>query len=164
MRISNLGMPASFAIALLCTVPVSTAAFAQAATPFTQLAGSWHGGGQVKYSDGSNEHLSCRGNYSQKSGGTELTLTIRCQSPSNKIDMKSNISYEGGRLNGHWSERNFGLEGDVNGSSAPNRFSVQISGQLQGSMSVSVNGASHNVSISTSGPGFKSVSISFSRG
>ena len=43
----------------------------------------------------------------------ELTLTIRCQSPSNKIDMKSDISYEGGRLSGHWSERNFGLEGDV---------------------------------------------------
>lgn len=164
MRILNLGMPACFAIALLCSLPVSNAAFAQAATPFSQLAGNWHGGGSVKYNDGSNEHLSCRGTYSQKSGGTELTLTIRCQSPSNKIDMKSNISYEGGRLSGHWSERNFGLEGDVAGSSNASKFSVQISGQLQGSMTVAVNGASHNVSISTAGPGFKSVSIAFSKG
>ncbi len=113
-------------------LPVSTAAFAQGATPFSQLAGSWHGGGSVKYNDGSNEHLSCRGTYSQKSGGTELALTIRCQSPSNKIDMKSNISYEGGRLSGHWSERNFGLEGDVAAARQPNRFSVQISGPAPG--------------------------------
>ncbi len=164
MRTMNLGMPARFAMALLFALPVSTAALAEGATPFAQLAGSWHGGGQVKYNDGSNERLSCRGSYSQKSGGSELTLTIRCQSPSNKIDMKSDISSEGGRLSGHWSERNFGLEGDVDGSAGTNKFTVRISGQLQGSMTVSVSGSTHNVSISTGGPGFKSVSIAFSRG
>ncbi len=164
MRILKFSRTAPIALAALFTLPLSATVMAESATPFAQLSGSWHGGGQVKYSDGSNERLSCRGNYSQKSGGTELTLAIRCQSPSNKIDMKSNISYEGGRLSGHWSERNFGLEGDVDGRSAPNKFSVRISGQLQGSMTVSVTGATHKVSIATSGPGFKNVSISFSKG
>ena len=164
MRPLNLGAPVRFATVLLFTFAVSTTALAQSGTPFSQLAGSWHGGGSVKYSDGSNEHLTCRGNYSQKSAGAELTLAIRCQSPSNKIDMKSNISYEGSRLSGHWSEKNFGLEGDVDGSLGANRFTVRISGQLQGSMTVSVNGASHSVNISTAGPGFKAVSISFSKG
>ncbi len=164
MYTSSLRMPARFAMALLFALPASTAALAEGATPFAQLAGSWHGGGQVKYNDGSNEHLSCRGSYSQRSGGAELTLAIRCQTPTNKIDMKSDISYEGGRLSGHWSERNFGLEGDVSGSSAANKFTVRISGQLQGSMTVSVNGANHSVTISTGGPGFKAVSIAFSRG
>jgi hypothetical protein len=129
-----------------------------------QLAGSWHGAGQVRLTDGHSERLSCRGTYSQKSQGTELWLAIRCQSENNKIDMKSNISYEGGSLSGHWSERNFGLEGDVNGRAAANKFTVQISGQLQGSMSVSVSGSSHQVHISSGGPGFTSVSITFSRG
>ena len=46
----------------------------------------------------------------------------------------------------------------------PNKFTVRISGQLQGSMTVSVNGANHSVTISTAGPGFKAVSISFSKG
>jgi hypothetical protein len=164
MRTLKLGRFAQFAIALLFVLPFPAAVMAQSATPFSQLAGSWHGGGSVKYSDGSNERLSCRGNYSQKSAGAELTLAIRCQSPSNKIDMKSNISYEGGRLSGHWSEKNFGLEGDVDGSSGANKFTVRISGQLQGSMTVAVNGASHSVTISTAGPGFKAVSISFSKG
>jgi hypothetical protein len=164
MRTLKLGGTAPLALALLLTLPLPAAVMAQSATPFAQLAGAWHGGGSVKYSDGSNERLSCRGSYSQKSGGTELTLAIRCQSPSNKIDMKSNISYERGRLSGHWSERSFGLEGDVDGSSAPNKFTVRISGQLQGQMTVSVNGANHSVNISTAGPGFKNVSISFSKG
>ena len=70
MRTLNLRKPARFAMALLFALPFSTAVLAQSATPFAQLAGSWHGGGQVKYNDGSNEHLSCRGTYSQKSGGT----------------------------------------------------------------------------------------------
>ena len=164
MRTLKFGRTAPIALALLFTLPLSATAMAESATPFAQLSGAWHGGGQVKYNDGSNERLSCRGNYSQKSAGAELTLAIRCQSPSNKIDMKSSISYEGGRLSGHWSEKSFGLEGDVDGSSAANKFTVRISGQLQGSMTVSMNGANHSVSIATTGPGFKAVSISFSRG
>ena len=84
--------------------------------------------------------------------------------PSDKIDVKSNISYEGSSLSGHWSEQNFGLEGDLGGQSAANKFTAQIQGQPQGSMTVSVTGASHQVHISNHGPGFSTVSISFSRG
>ena len=164
MRALKLSRTAPAALALLFALPFSTAVMADSATPFAQLSGNWHGGGKVRYNDGSNERLSCRGKYSQGSGGTELRLKIRCKSPSNKIDMKSDISYERGRLSGHWSERHFGLEGDVSGRSAPNKFTVRISGQLQGSMTVSVKGSTHRVNIATTGPGFKSVSISFSRG
>jgi hypothetical protein len=154
---------AAQACAILCILAAPSAVFAQAASTFSQLAGSWHGSGQVRLSDGSSERLSCRGTYSQK-GGAELTLTIRCQSENNKIDMKSGITDEGGRLSGHWQERNFGLEGDVSGRASANKLSLQISGQLQASMTVTVTGATHNVSISSGGPGFKNVSIAFSRG
>ncbi len=164
MRTLNLRKPAKVAAAFLCMLAAPTAVLAQAATPFSQLAGTWHGSGQVRLTDGHAERLSCKGTYSQKSGGTELWLAIRCQSENNKIDMKSNITYEGGNLSGHWSERNFGLEGDVNGRAAANKFTVRISGQLQGSMTVSVSGASHQVNISSGGPGFNNVSIAFSRG
>ncbi len=164
MHTLKLPKPAKFAVALLFILAIPSVVLAQGATPFSQLAGSWHGSGQVRLTDGHAERLSCRGTYSQKSGGTELSLAIRCQSENNKIDMKSNITYEGGSLSGHWSERNFGLEGEVNGKSAANKFTVQISGQLQGSMTVAVTGTSHQVHISSGGPGFSSVSIAFSRG
>jgi hypothetical protein len=164
MSILNLRNVARVAVALACALPVPTALFAQGASPFAQLAGNWHGSGTVRLSDGKSERLSCRGTYAQKSGGAELSLAIRCQSENNKIEMKSALTDEGGRLSGRWSERNFGLEGELNGRSGANKLSLQISGQLQGSMTLAVNGSSHRVTISTVGPGFKSVSIDFSRG
>jgi hypothetical protein len=164
MLTSRLRIPARVACVLFCAIGANSAVLAQATTPFSQLAGSWHGSGQVKLTDGHSERLSCRGSYSQKSGGSELTLAIRCQSENNKIDMKSGITDEGGRLSGHWEERTYGLEGDVSGQSAANKLSLRISGQLQGAMTVTVSGATHHVNISSGGPGFTSVSIAFSRG
>ncbi len=164
MRHVKLRKYISLSAALLCAFSNSSAVLAQAPSPFSQLAGSWHGSGQVRLTDGHSERVTCRGTYSSRSGGAELSLSIRCQSENHKIDMKSGLSYEGGRVSGHWQEKIFGLEGDVNGRAAANRLSLQISGQLQASMTISVNGASQQVSISTQGPGFKSVSIAFSRG
>ena len=80
MRILNFSKTAWIAAALASTLPASTAALAEEANPFSQLAGKWHGSGQVRLSDGHAERLSCQGNYSQKSGGNELLLAIRCQS------------------------------------------------------------------------------------
>jgi hypothetical protein len=142
----------------------ATGAFAQAANPFAQLAGSWRGSGVVRLADGRNERLSCVGTYAQKAGGSGLSLSIRCESENNNIDMRSSLIYENGGVAGHWQERNFGLEGDVNGSAAATSLRLQISGQLQGSMAVSVSGSSHQVNVTTAGPGFKSVLITFSRG
>jgi hypothetical protein len=78
--------------------------------------------------------------------------------------MRSSLTYESGGVAGHWEERNFGLEGEVNGSAAATSLRLQISGQLQGSMAVLVSGSSHRVNVTTAGPGFKSVLITFSRG
>ncbi|HZV21883.1 MAG TPA: hypothetical protein VE986_10105 [Hyphomicrobiales bacterium] len=137
---------------------------AQEASPFTQLAGNWRGYGTVRLTDGRSDRLACRGNYAVKAGGSQLSLSIRCESANNKIDMRSSLDYERGRVSGHWQERNFGLEGEVAGSAAASRLNLQFSGQLQGSMAVTISGASHRVSVTTAGPGFRDVSISFSRG
>jgi hypothetical protein len=133
-------------------------------TPFTQLAGTWKGSGQIRMADGRSERLSCRGYYTQKAGGSELTLAIRCQSDANKIEMRGNIASAGGRVSGHWEERNFNAEGDLSGTVSANKISLRITGQVTGSMSVSVSGATHQVAITTGGVGFKGVSITFSRG
>ncbi len=142
---------------------VAPRAFAQA-TPFAQLAGSWHGAGQVRLEDGQSERLSCRGYYIQKSGGSELSLAIRCQSENNKIEMRSGLNYANGSIRGHWEERTYNAEGTISGSATANKLSLRIAGQVQGSMTVLVGGSSHQVNISTAGPGFKGVSITFTRG
>jgi hypothetical protein len=145
-------------------VLIPAISFAEGATPFSQLAGTWKGSGQVRLADGHSERLSCRGYYTQKDGGSELTLAIRCQSDANKIEMRGTLNNRSGRLGGHWEERNFNAEGDLSGSASGNKISLRISGQVTGSMTVSVSGATHQVAISTGGVGFKGVSITFSRG
>jgi hypothetical protein len=40
--------------------------------------------------------------HSFQPAGAELTLAIRCQTPTGKIDMNSGIAYEGGRLTMIW--------------------------------------------------------------
>ena len=110
MRRFKLGTPATMAMALLFAFPFSTVVLAQGLTPFAQLAGSWHGTGHVRWSDGSNGHVTCRSNYIQKAGGSELTLAIRCESESSKIDMKSNISQEGGTRAGLGAKRTSALK------------------------------------------------------
>jgi hypothetical protein len=152
------------ASALLGTALMSEAVLAQEANPFAQLAGNWRGYGNVRLTDGRSERLSCRGSYSVRTGGSQLSLSIRCESADTKIDMRSSLDYEGGRVSGHWQERNFRLEGEVGGSAAGARVNLQFSGQLQGSMVVAISGATHRVSVTTVGPGFRDVSISFSRG
>jgi hypothetical protein len=139
------------------------ASLAEEGAVFSQLAGTWKGSGQVRLLDGRSERLSCRGYYTQK-GGLELTLAIRCQSDANKIEMRGTLANKGGRLSGHWEERNFNAEGDLSGAASANKISLRISGQVTGSMTVSVSGATHQVGISTGGVGFKGVSITFSRG
>jgi hypothetical protein len=142
----------------------SSLVFAEDGTPFSQLSGTWKGSGQVRYADGRNERLSCRGYYTQKGGGSELTLAIRCQSDANKIEMRGVVAYKGGRVSGHWEERTFNAEGELSGSASANKLALQIGGQVKGTMSVSVSGGTHQVAISTGGVGFKGVSITFSRG
>ncbi len=151
-------------VAILAGVTVPTLSFAEGSTPFSQLAGSWKGSGQVRLDDGRSERLSCRGYYVEKAKGAELSIAIRCQSDTNKIEMRSGLTYENGRVNGHWEERTFSAEGTMSGSASANKLNLRISGQVTGSMSVSVNGSTHRVGITTAGPGFKGVTITFSRG
>jgi hypothetical protein len=139
-------------------------ASAQQSTAFSQLAGSWKGSGQIRLEDGHSERLSCRGFYKEKTKGSELSLAIQCRSAANSIDMHGDLVLSNGRLSGHWGERTFSAEGELNGSASANRLNLSISGPITGSMAVTVNGGKHQVAITTAGPGLKGVSISFSRG
>ncbi len=131
---------------------------------FKKLAGSWHGAGQLVLSDGNKERISCRGYYTLKSGGDALTIAIRCNSPNYNIEMRSLLNSGGGSVRGDWEERTFNATGTVSGSASDDRISLAISGAITGSMSIAVGGASHKVNITTSGVGFKSVSMTLSRG
>jgi hypothetical protein len=152
----------SFTLATLLAFPAAGQAGPEEV--FKKLAGSWHGAGQLVLSDGSKERISCRGYYTLKSGGGALTIAIRCNSPNYNIEMRSLLNSSGGGVAGDWEERTFNATGAVSGSAGGDRIALAISGAITGSMSIAVGGASHKVNITASGVGFKSVSMTLSRG
>jgi hypothetical protein len=78
--------------------------------------------------------------------------------------MRSLLNSSGGGVAGDWEERTFNATGAVSGSAGGDRIALAISGAITGSMSIAVGGASHKVNITASGVGFKSVSMTLSRG
>lgn len=140
-------------------------ALAKSGSPFQQLGGSWSGGGQVRFSDGSAERITCKAYYVPKGPPDELGLAIRCASTSYKIEIRASLINDNGKLSGRWEERTFNAQGDVTGKATSGNISMSIvGGGLTGSMSVTYGSTTQAVSISTEGSGLKGVQISLSRG
>lgn len=143
----------------------TTGSEAVAEAPFAGLNGTWSGGGQIRLSGGSTEALKCKAYYTPKESGTSVGMAIRCASPSNKIELRATLMFQGGRVTGSWEERTFNAMGEVSGSAAGNRLNLSIvGGGFSGAMAVSTNGSSQTVSITTDGIGLKGVNISLSKG
>lgn len=140
------------------------AASADASSMFKQLAGSWHGVGNLTLADGSRERISCRGYYVLKSGGDGLSIAILCNSPNRKIEVRSRVQESGGGVSGDWEERTFNASGQVSGRATGSSMRLSVSGSIQGSISIALKGRSQSVNISAAGTGFNGVSISLSRG
>jgi hypothetical protein len=144
---------------------IALAGVARAETPFLSLSGTWSGGGQVKFSGGNAESLRCRAYYTPKDTGQSLGLSIRCASQSNKIELRANLNYEGGKVTGSWEERTFNAAGKVTGQASVGKISLSINGGgFNGSMSVGTTGSQQTVVIQTDGIGLQSVNINLSRG
>lgn len=146
------------------------AAMLQAATAvaadnlFSTLNGTWSGAGQIRLEGGATESLKCRAFYTAKDDGAGLGLAIRCASTSNKIELRANLIYTGGKISGSWEERQFNAGGSVTGQASNSRVNLVIEGGgVSGTMTVSLNGATQSVSIQTNGIGLKAVNINLSR-
>jgi hypothetical protein len=140
-----------------------TAVPALAEGPFGGLSGTWRGAAQIKLSGGSSETLRCNAYYNPKGQG-ELGLAIRCASAGNKIELRAQLSLEGGRITGQWEERTYNASGQVTGSGGDGRLNLTIDGgAFKGSMAVRTQGTSQTVSIRTEGIALQGVSINLSR-
>ena len=158
-RISN--HVRTIAVAGLRLAAAATTAAAE--SPFQSLAGTWNGSGTANFEGGTKESLRCKGYYTNGSGGANLGLSIRCANASAKVELRANLNYADGNVSGDWEERTYNQSGTVTGKATSNKLNLAISGGINGSMSVSVAGGSHSVTVSTSGPVLKGINISMSR-
>ena len=160
LRALRYGAPLLLAVALGAS---SLGGPASAGGPFDLLAGTWSGKGKVTFEGGKTEALACTAYYVSRDAGAGLGLAIRCASTSYKTEIRSNLHHANGRISGEWEERSFNAAGAASGVVSPERISLQISGAINGSMTIVQAGSKQSVSISTSGGGLSAVNIGLSR-
>ena len=131
---------------------------APAASRFNALLGAWSGSGRSTYQDGQTEPMRCTAFYT--GNGPRLRLAIRCQSASNEIEIRGQLTASGDRISGTWEERTFNASGEANGRLAGNRMTLSVAGGgFSGSMSVVFSGGRQVVTIATEGISLKSVTV-----
>jgi len=161
LRLVHSAAAVALAAAAITTTPI---ALAKDQGPFAAFAGTWSGSGQIRFDGGRSERIACKAYYTPRDGGAAMSLALRCASKDNKIELRSSLASQAGRVTGSWEERTFNASGGLTGRATGASMTLAISGGgLSGSMQVSTSGSSQTVSISTSGAGLAGVSISLSK-
>lgn len=146
--------------ALMMSVSASNA---QGAGPFAGFDGSWSGNGTVSLSDGSKENIRCRATYKVEGGGKELRQTLRCASDSYKFDLTSDVTTQGDRIIGTWSETSRNVNGNLQGTAGGGRIDVFVEAAgFAANLTLTTRGNQQSVSISSKGE-IRGVSINMVR-
>jgi hypothetical protein len=115
---------------------------------FSDLAGSWSGGGTLSRKDGNNERLRCQARYDVGGSGDQVNLSIKCASDSFKFDLSGYIISSGGAISGQWSEPNYNSSGSLNGRVGGGKINAHAVGStFSALLNVSTRGSRQSVTI-----------------
>ena len=110
---SGLIAQAAKASAVVVVLALSTSAGHAQGRPFAGFDGAWSGSGTISLSDGSTERLRCRADYKVDKTGLGLKQTLRCASDSYRFDLASDVTSQGERVSGQWTETSRNVFGSL---------------------------------------------------
>jgi hypothetical protein len=116
-------MAAGVGAALMLSVPAGRA---QSGGPFAGFEGSWSGTGTVALSDGSTERIRCKADYKVNGTGLSLKQSLHCASDSYKFDLSSDVTSQGERISGNWSEASRNIFGNLQGTAGGGQIEVFV--------------------------------------
>ena len=105
----------------------SPAISATAMSPFRAMAGNWLGGGIISMADGQQQRMRCRASYDVAGDADQLRLNLRCASDSYRFDVSSDVTSQGDRISGNWSEASRNVSGTLQGRGGAGVFEVVAS-------------------------------------
>jgi len=151
---------AGIGAALLVSV---VAGYAQSG-PFAGLGGTWSGNGTVELSDGTTERIRCKADYKVNDTGLNLKQSLRCASDSYKFDLSSDVTSQGERISGNWSEASRNVFGNLQGTAGGGRIEVFVEAAgFAANLLVSTNGKKQTVQINSKGE-IRGVNITMVKG
>jgi hypothetical protein len=138
----------SFAALLLLSV---SAGHAQS-SPFAGFDGVWSGNGTVALSDGTTERIRCKADYKISGSGMALKQNLRCASDSYKFDLSSDVTSQGDRISGNWSEANRNIFGNLQGTAGGGQIEVFVEAAgFAANLTLRTNGNRQTVQINSKG-------------
>ena len=152
---------AGIGAALLFSV---SASHAQSSGPFAGFDGAWTGTGTVSLSDGSTERIRCKADYKVSSTGMGLKQNLHCASDSYKFDLSSDVTSQGDRISGNWSEKSRNIFGNLQGTAGNGQIEVFV--EASGSaanLTLRTNGTKQVVQIDSKGE-IRGVTITMTKG
>ena len=118
-----------------------SASNAQSGGPFAGFDGAWSGTGTVSLSDGTTERIRCKADYKVNGTGLNLKQNLHCASDSYKFDLSSDVTSQGDRIAGNWSEASRNIFGNLQGTAGGGQIDVFVE----------ANGFSANLTLRTTG-------------
>jgi hypothetical protein len=138
---------------------------AEAAGPFAGLDGYWVGTGTVSLRSGTKERMRCKAQYMVSAEGSNLQISLTCDSDTYKYHVNSYANADAGSLSGNWSETTRNVSGSLSGRASPGKLQVRLSagGQFGASMSVALTGNRMSVTVTPKGTSVAGVTASLNR-
>ena len=147
--------------ALLLSVSVGST---QASGPFAGFDGSWSGAGSVTLSNGTTEHIRCKADYKVNGTGMGLKQALHCASDSYKFDLTSDVTSNGDRISGNWSEASRNIFGNLQGTAGNGTIEVFVEANgFAANLTLKTNGTKQTVQISSKGE-IRGVNITMVKG
>src|SRR3954463_1168931 len=136
--------------------------FAQSG-PFSGFDGSWSGNGTVALSDGTTERIRCKADYKVNGSGLGLKQNLHCASDSYKFDLSSDVTSQGDRISGNWSERSRNIFGNLQGTAGGGQIEVFVEASgFAANLNLRTNGNKQSVRIDSKGE-IRGVNITMSK-
>jgi hypothetical protein len=140
---------AGIGAALLFSV---SASHAQSSGPFAGFDGAWSGTGTVALSDGSTERIRCKADYKVAGSGLSLKQSLHCASDSYKFDLTSDVTSQGDRISGNWSEASRNIFGNLQGTAGGGQIDVFVEANgFAANLTLRTNGTKQTVQINSKG-------------
>src|ERR1700730_15106611 len=132
--------------------------------PFPVFDGAWSGNGTVSLSDGTTERIRCKADYKVNGSGLGLKQNLHCASDSYKFDLSSDVTSNGARTSGNWSERSRNIFGNLQGTAGGGQIDVFVEASgFAANLTLRTTGNKQSVSISSKGE-IRGVNITMVRG
>jgi hypothetical protein len=153
-------MVAGVGAALMLWVSVGNAQ----SSPFAGFDGAWSGNGTVTLSDGTTERIRCKADYKVSGNGLALKQNLHCASDSYKFDLSSDVTSQGDRIYGNWTEASRNVFGSLQGTAGGGQIEVFVEANaFAANLTLRTNGNRQTVMISSKGE-IRGVNITMVKG